>query len=419
MHMATLRWGTVVCGIVLCTSFVAAENWPRFRGPNGEGIARDTGVPVEWTADNGVLWKTVLPGVGHSSPIVWGDRIFVQSATASERMLLCLRAGDGKILWTHTVTGTKAHTHDKNTLASSTPAADGKHVYAVFWDGEGLDLCALDFEGKPVWKRALGSFKSQHGAGLSPMVVEDRVIVADDQDGSAVLLAFGARDGKPLWEAPRRPFRACYSTPFLLERRGQPAELIVGSTAGLTSYDPRSGKENWNWEWKFDAMALRTVASPVYANGFIVANSGDGSGARHAVAVQINGAGKSAKPVLAWENKKKREFPYVPSMLAWGDYVYYVADNGVAACLELKTGKQVWRKRLDSDMTASPVLIDGKIYAVSEAGDVHVFAAAPTFVPLGSSSVGEQVSATPAVADNRLYIRGDTHLFCIGKRAEK
>ena len=162
-------------------------------------------------------------------------------------------------------------------------------------------------------------------------------------------------------------------------------------------------------------MALRTVASPVHGQNFILANSGDGTGPRHTVAVRLEGSGKETKPTLAWQNK--RDFPYVPCLLLQDDFVYSVTDSGIAGCHELKTGKEVWRERLDCSVTASPILIDGKVYAVSDGGDVYVFEAAPSFKLLGKSSIAESVSASPAVADNRLFIRGDKHLFCIGKRA--
>ena len=411
--MAPTRIGLLLASIVSLVPSVSAENWPRFRGPNGEGIAKDKGVPVEWTERDGVAWKTALPGVGHSSPVIWGDRIFLQSAAANQRLLLCLRVGNGEISWTHAEKGNKAHINDKNSYASSTPATDGKRVFAVFWDGGEISLHAFDFDGKPLWKRALGAFKSQHGPGMSPMVFEDRVIVVNDQDGSATLLAFDVRDGTPAWQAPRPYYRACYSTPFVLERPKEPPELIVASTAGLTSYDPRTGKEYWSWAWKFDAMALRTVASPVHGQNIILANSGDGTGPRHTVAVKLDGSGKETKPTLAWQNK--RDFPYVPCLLVQDDFVYSVTDSGIAGCQELKTGKEVWRERLDCTVTASPILIDGKIYAVSDSGEVYVFEAAPSFKLLGKSGIGESVSASPAVADNRMFIRGDKHLFCIGK----
>jgi len=400
------------------SDMASASDWPRFRGPNGAGISTDKDVPIHWTEAN-ILWKTMIPGIGHSSPIVWGDHVFIQSADVSgkERFLICLSAGAGKIRWTKSVPSSKAHTHTRNTWASSTPATDGQQVYALFWDGQRIAIHAFDFQGNEVWKHELGSFTSQHGAGASLIVYEGKVYYLYDQDGDSALVALDAKTGKPAWEAQRKAFRACYSTPFILDNSVHGKELIAVSTAGITGYNPQTGKENWNWEWHFDRMPLRTVASPVFSQGLIFANSGDGGGDRHAVAVHPGGNGDSTSSNLAWENKKI--LPYVPSMLASEDYLFAVNDKGLALCYQAQTGKPVWTEHLANGFTASPVLIDGKVFAISEDGEVFVFPASQSFKRLAKNSVGEKVMATPAVANNRLFIRGQEHLFCIGKSANK
>lgn len=406
----------VALGALLALTGTAnAANWDRFRGPNGTGVASDRDVPVRWTAKDGVLWKAELPGVGHSSPVIWGDRIFLQSAAAngSARWLLCLDAKNGEILWKKEAPGRRARTHRLNSLASSTPATDGSRVYSVFWDGDDLHLAAFDFKGNEQWSRDLGKFRSQHGAGLSPIVHDGRVFLNNDQDGSAVLLAFDAATGRDLWKAPRQAYRTCYSTPLLHDNDGK-SELIVASTAGITSYDPSTGKENWVYHWKnFARMPLRTVSSPIIADGVVLSTGGDGSGDRHAIAVRLGGKGDVTDTNLAWEDRKA--FPYVPTPLARGPYVFTVNDQGFAACHVARTGKQVWRERLCGQVSSSPIMVDGKVYVVDERGDVYVFAAAPKFERLAKSSVGENVSASPAVANGHLYIRGAKHLFCIGK----
>jgi outer membrane protein assembly factor BamB len=238
------------------------------------------------------------------------------------------------------------------------------------------------------------------------------VFINNDQDGTAVLLALDAATGKTVWESPRKAFRACYSTPLVLENPGQPPELIVASTAGVTSYDPQTGSEKWSYTWTFDRETLRTVGSPVFAQGLIFVSSGNGGGDRHAIAVKAGGKGDVTSSALAWESK--RIFPYVPTMLTRGEHLYYVNDLGIAGCHVARTGATVWNERLGGNISASPIMVDGKIYVCSEEGEVNVFAAEPSFKLLAKNKMGEGIMATPAVADGRLYIRGKSHLYCIG-----
>jgi len=419
-----MRKNLIGCGtlLALCWALSAdfdasAANWSRFRGPNGDGTASDSGIPVEWSEQGGgILWKAPIPGAGNSSPIVWGDKIFLESAApdGKERMLLCLSTANGKKLWSKSISGTKGKIHNKSSQASATPATDGERVYCAFWDGSKVSLQAYDFTGKALWQRDLGSFKSQHGHGSSPIVYGDLVYYNHDQDGDAKIIALDAKKGTEVWSKSRKAFRACYSTPLVHENNAGP-ELIVASTAGMTSYNPKDGKENWTFNWDFGGgMALRTVGSPIVSNGLALATSGDGSGARGMIAVKLGGKGDISKTGLAWENTKS--FPYVPTMLTLGEHIYFVNDGGIAACHEAKTGKEIWKERLSGAFSASPVLIDGKIYAPSEDGSVYVFAATPTYKLLARNTIGGRLMATPAVADNRLYIRSEKELICIGKK---
>jgi outer membrane protein assembly factor BamB len=416
---SSLIYASLLAGLFLSCQLASADNWPRFRGPNGSGIARDKDIPVRFDEKHGILWKVPAGGLGNSSPVVWDNYVFLQSATPNgkQRMLACFDATTGKTLWTRTAPGVMAHTHELNTLASSTPATDGQIVVTTFWDGKEITLVAWDFQGKQLWERNLGSFKGQHGAGASPIFYGDKIFLANDQDGVATLVALHKKTGEVAWSAPREAFRACYSAPFVLEKPRAAPELIVISTTSLRSYEPDTGSVNWSWHWKFTGkMPLRTTGSPIYANNMIFACSGDGYGPRHMVAVKLHGSGSEARPELAWENQK--DFPYVPCLLSRGKHLYFVNDRGFAGCFVAATGKQVWLERLAADdkFISSPVLIDGKIYAASVAGDVYVLAAETKYQLLGKSSLGERFRASPAVANGRLYLRGENHLFCIGKK---
>ncbi len=420
MSLVNLRH--VIMGLLPLLGFLvepaAAADWARFRGPNGTGLAADKDIPVKFEAQN-ILWKMPIPGVGNCSPIIWKDRLFLQTSTldGKERMLLCLDTATGKTLWSKSIPGKKAHTHVKNTLASATPTTDGETVFIPFWDGDGVTMTAFNFQGQQLWTHNLGPWTSQHGPGHSPILFQDKVIYVNDMDGLATLFALDKKTGKTIWQVPREAYRSSYCTPFLLEWPGAAPELIVTSTTSVDSYNPADGSNNWKWHWKFTGkMPLRAIASPIVIDGILFVQSGDGGGDRHACGIQLHGPASQAKPTTVWENRK--DFPYVSCLLHHKGYAFFVNDRGFASCIQPRTGAKIWFERLGDavNITSSPVLIDGKIYVASEEGDVYVWAADAKFQLLAKNSLGERFRASPAVADNRLYLRGQHHLFCIGKR---
>lgn len=388
---------------------VAGADWPRFRGPNGTGTVDDPRLTTSWGAGD-IVHRVVVPGRGNSSPIIASGRLYLQSAgdDGNGRMLLCYDPRSLELKWKAELPGRPSRTHAKNTLASNTPAADDKRVVSLFWDGERLHLDAFTHEGQKLWHVPLGPYASQHGSGHSPVLYDGRVYVNFDQDGKAEVLCFDAADGKKLWSAERRPFRACYSTP-MIRSVGDRAELVVASTAGITGYEPATGKVLWNWDWPFDTKPLRNVGSPLVGPSWVLALSGDGDGSRHLVAVAP--PTDQQPPRLLWE--KKRGTPYVPCALARGDYIYWVNDNGFAGCVKASTGEIVYDERLTSGVTASPILLNGYIVAIDERGNVFSYPAQPRFSRPRRLALNETVYASPAVADGRLYIRGEKHLFVI------
>lgn len=423
---------TLLCLAVLTLAAnVRADNWERFRGPNGNGISTDKTIPLKFSATENVRWKTKLDGTGNSSPIISGDRIFIHlaSADATQRSLVCFDAKDGKELWRRSIPGTKVKFRFDSSHASATPAADGQAVYVPFWNGKDVILTAYDFKGEKLWDRNLGEFVSQHGAGASPIVYKNLVIFSIDKDAfrdttkktgpvanPSTLYAFDKKTGKTVWEAPREAIRACYTAPFLLEKPGQAPELIVTSSTAITSYEPETGKSKWYFTWTWANDPLRTIAGTSYINGTLVACSGDGSGERQMVGVALKGTGKDIRPEQAWNALKAKESPYVPAPIVQGNHLYFVNDLGMAGCLEGKSGKRLYYERLTTaKIYASPIMIDGKIYAACENGDVNVYAAEPSFKVLAQNSIGESIMATPAVANGALYIRTVGHLVCIGK----
>jgi len=425
MKLKQLYFSTLIAAFGFGATLANSADWPRFRGPNGTGIAEDKNIPVKWS-EKDFLWKIELPGKGHSSPIVSKGKIFLESSSddLKERYLVCIDAKSGKIDWSKPVVGGQARTHQKNSPASSTPAADGEKIYAIFWDGHDLLLTAYDYEGNQKWKQGMGSFRSDHGAGMSPVLVGDKVIVNIDQGdgkspGRADLRAFSAKTGEPVWSKKREPERACYSTPFLLEKSDAGPDLIVASSGGVTAYDPKDGREIWHFVWKFDKNRLRTVASPIFHQGMIYAVAGDGGGDRNMVALKSEGKGEVTSKNLVWQ--KKKGTPYVPTPVAKDGLIFWVTDKeSLAVCADAKTGKEIWNERLGGgdEISASPVMVAGKIYAINEKGLVFVFAASKEFELLAKNDLQERVFATPAVADGRMYVRGAKHLFCIGAAAD-
>ncbi len=399
--------------LALAFTLSQAADWPRFRGPNGSGTVEG---PLPAIDPVKPLWKVKLPGgKGVGSPIIVDGKVYLQSATADgkTRTLTAMNAADGKTLWTKEVPGDKGKTHAKNSLASGTPACDGTQLYCAWWDGSGVSLTAHDLTGKEKWQASLGGYVSQHGPGFSPMVHDGLVFVNVDDDQHAELIAFDAKTGAKKWIAPRKHVRACYTTPFLLERTGKAAELILGTTTAITSYEPATGKVNWEYPivWPKGEMPLRVIGHPVYAGGLLVVYCGDGGGSRYMAAIDPD----KKTPAKVWELKK--ETPYVPCLLVKSDRLFWIGDKGIATCAEAKTGKAAWAERVfDGDVTASPILVGDKILMISEKGDVAVLKADDKFEEPTKVSLGEAVYASPAIADGRVYIRGVNTLFCFGKK---
>lgn len=410
-----------ICVAILLSTFSNAADWSRFRGENGSGATAEV-IPIKWNKET-TRWSVELPGVGNGSPIAVKNKVYLQSANSNgtERYLVCIDALTGKKDWVTTLKGNAAHIHQKNSLASSTPACDGERVYCFFWDGKGVALHAFNLAGRELWKKELGGYKSQHGPGSSPMVVKGHVIVNYDQDELAEIVAFDGKTGKKGWSASRKAFRACYSTPFIRLRDGK-EEVVVASTAGLTGYDPDSGAVTWNWDWKFDGMALRTVGSPMISDQLIVAISGDGNGARHTVVVDPESSGKG--PEMKWE--KKKDTPYVPGPVVNKDHLFWVTDAGIAMCVELKTGKEIWKERVFSKAVSASLIMtqsqskEPLVLGISESGQAVFFKASPEgYERVSENELKDSVFATPAVSNNKLFIRTGSKLICIENKSIK
>ena len=391
-----------------------AQEWTRFRGPNGIGTSDSKGIPTTWT-EKDFRWRVAIPGESHSNPVFWGDQIFLESALgdAKERLILCLKKEDGSELWSRKVALSKNPKHNLNSFASSTPAVDKDRVYALFADTEKYLVKAWDHAGKELWTVNLGPFDSQHGLGTSPVVYEDHLIVTNDQDGDSFIVALDVKTGKTVWKCPRRGVKqnTAYGTPMILERKGQPTQILTTSNAhGISALDAKTGA----MLWEAHVFDKRAVSSPVVVGDLVFGTCGSGGGGNYVAAVRLGGKGDVTSSNLAYTVKGAA--PYVPTMVSSGERLYWIDDTGVASSIEPATGRIVWKERVSDKVSfyGSPVMIDGKIYQVSSKGEMFVLAASDDFKVLARNPMGEGSHSTPCVDGDRLYLKTFTHLVCLG-----
>jgi len=411
-----------VVALVFAESAALAQEWTRFRGPNGSGESETTTIPASWT-EKDLNWKVELPGQGHSSPVLWGDKIFLLSADPENatRYVLCLSAADGSTIWRRDYPGVTHKLHLKSSYASCTPACDARQVYVAWSDPEHTRLFAFDHAGNEKWSIDLGPWVSQHGFGTSPMLYDDLVILTVSQEPSknpadprepkeSFIVAVEQSGGKIRWKTPLKVDTACYTVPCLRKNDAGEEELISLSTVeGIFALDPRTGRQNWAAPGVF---TMRTVSSPVLAAGMIFGSTGAGAGGHYVVALK-----PGPSPSIAYEIKEQA--PYVPTPVTKGDLMFLWADkSGVVACTSAATGKQIWQKRVGGAYYGgSPVRAGDKLFIVDESGTVYCLAASDQFKELGRTELGEASRSTPAIAGGRLYIRTISHLYSVGGKS--
>jgi outer membrane protein assembly factor BamB len=402
----------VAAGLFVALPSGSAENWPAWRGPRLDGTSRETEFPVHWSATSNVVWKTELPGAGHASPIVWEDRVFTVAALADNqaRVLVCLDRKTGRILWQPVViTSLLERKHSLNSHASSTPATDGELVYVAFLDHSEMVASAYDFDGRQRWLVRPGKFSSMHGFCSSPILYKDKVILNGDHDGDSYLVALDRSTGRTLWKVPRENQTRSYCVPLIRELAGR-TQMILSGDKCVASYDPDNGGRHWI----IDGPTEQFVASVVYNEGADLLFVTGGYPDHHILAVKPDGTGNITKSdKIVW--RTNRGVAYVPSPIAEGDYFLVVSDSGVAHCFEARSGKLMWQERL-GEHHASLVSAGGLVYFLNDRGVMNVVRPGPQFVRVAQNEIGEKTFASPAISRGRVYLRGDTHLFCIGAR---
>jgi outer membrane protein assembly factor BamB len=427
------------------TSAIASQ-WPSFRGPQASGLAEGTPAPQEWNIETGknILWKTPVPGLGHSSPVIWGDKAFITTSIPSEGkpqlriglygdiapvdeamphewLVICFNKDNGEILWQQKAAQgiPKIKRHPKSSHANPTPATDGKHLVTLF-GAEGL-FC-YDLDGELLWVKDLGMLDSgffevpaaQWGFGSSPVIHEDRLIVQSDVQQNSFIAAFELKSGKELWRASRDDVPT-WSTPTVFTHNGK-TQIAVNGFRHAGGYDFQTGQEIWRLSGNGDIP----VPTPIVAHDLIFLTSAHGPLAPiHAVKVTAVGdinlaRGQSRSEHVAWSHPRRGNYMQTPIVV--GDYLYLCSDAGIVACYRATTGEEIYRERLGrggTGFTASPVSDGQKLYYTSEQGDVFMVQPGPKFNVIAEASLGEPAMATPAISDGTLFFRTQHHLIAI------
>jgi outer membrane protein assembly factor BamB len=421
-----------VFGIFLAAISAGAEQWPGFRGPTRQGISLERNLPLKWSASENVAWKTEIPGQGWSSPIVWGDRVFVTSTTDNETKcrVLCVDRKSGKILWNKEVfEQVPRRKEKKNSYATPTPVTDGQHVFAVFGDGS---VAALTVEGSLVWTNREVQFYSRHGLGASPLLHEGLLIMPYDGSNpigkpgnypqvsdeerlgwqipwdKAFIAALDAKTGKRVWTGKRGLSRIAHVSPILVPTDDE-AMLISGAGDRLQGFNPKTGELLWS----IYAQGEGVTPSPVVGAGMVFASSGFEKTTLRAVRLG-NATGDVTQTHIAWEQIKG--VPTQPSPIFVNPYLYAITDGGIATCYAPDNGEIIWQERVGGNHSASPVFGDGRIYFLAEDGETTAIGVGSQFKVLSKNPLKEKCQASMAVSQGHLYIRGEKHLYCIGPK---
>ena len=417
-----LRAALAVMVIAALAAHGLAEEWPAWRGPRGDGTSTETGVPARWSAAENIVWKAPIPGQGHSSPIVWGDRVFVTTCIESEekRVLLCFDRATGARLWERVVVTARFEKRNRlNSYASSTPATDGARVWVTFLDFPHVRVVCYDNDGNEVWRKTPGELHAVHGFCSSLIPYKDTVILNADQDAKlplrAYIVALDKATGEERWRIDRPNRVRSYTPPAIFEAAGKMQMVLSGSKC-VASYDPDTGKQHWI----IDGPTEQFCASLVYTDGVFMMTGGFPS--LHILGIRPDGTGNVTDTHVAWHLRDRKIVSYVPSPIARGKYFYVISDGavtstGLATCLEAKTGKKMWSERLGKHHSASPVLAEGRLYFLDDAGVMHVLKAGPEFEVIARNDLGEECRASPAVSRGQIIIRGAENLYCIGAAA--
>ena len=391
--------------LFLLLLLVSTSDWPQFRGPTGQGVSDEQGLPLTWSETKNVRWKVAIPGRGWSSPVVQGDRIWLTTATEEGKSLRAISVdrNTGAIVQNVEVFRLKSAklANPKNSLASPTPIVEGERVYVHFG---AFGTACITQSGEIVWKTKLEYDNGQHGTGGSPVLYEDLLIISCDGNDVQFVVALDKLTGKVRWKKSREGYQA-YTTPLIVELAGSPQVISPGAFRAI-SYDPRNGKELWQVTY---GEGFSNVPRPVYGDGLVFICTGFQEPSL--LAVRVDGKGDVTKSKVQW--KLDRGVPLTPSPLLVGSELYMVTDNGIVTCVDAKTGKEYWRARVGGNHSASPIYADGRIYFLNEDGESVVLAPGQQLKHLATNQLDGRTLASMAVSNGSIFIRSDTHRYRI------
>ena len=406
----------LVLWLITC-DVIRGENWPRFRGPSGQGISSETDLPVTWSKDENIKWTSDLPGQGWSSPIVFKDHIFLTAATEEgvSCRVICINRKDGSIAWSKEVHRQKPGPMRKqNSYATPTPVTDGKLVYSVFYDGT---VIAVDFSGNIVWKNNEVRFFSLHGLGASPILANGQIIMPFDGSSreetqvgwkvpweKAVILSLDADDGSVRWKGSRGKSRVGHVTPILVDDDKQ---LISAGGDRVQGFDPNTGERIWS----IYSQGEGVTPSPVVGDGLLYTSSGFEAPTLRAI--RLGGKGEVTNSHIAWE--QKNGVAALASLLYVKQYLYSISRDNILHCLDAATGDIVWRERLTGTYSASPIYADGRIYILSAEGETLVLRPGAKYDEIARNDISDTCNASMAISQGNFYIRSAKKLYCIGK----
>lgn len=400
-------------GLLLLSRRGDAEDWSRFRGPNGSGVSESKQIPTSWM-ENDYRWKVELPGVGHGSPVIRGEKLFVNCASedGTTRIVQCRSTKSGDLLWEKKFESTKHKTHKFNSYATSTPCVDDQRVYISWGTPQELAIIALTHDGELAWEaRNLGKVIGGHGFGTSPIIHNDLLIIANDTEKASSLLALNRKTGETVWEAERPGGRLNFATPCVYPRTDK-ADLLIFSAwpIGVTAINAETGEQVWEVATYDVNKGQRAVASPLVDNGLIFANCAFVNNPKHLVVLKPTQ--DSAEEVFRIDNSS---VPHIPSLLVYEGLLYAWADKGICTCYEVESGKKLWQQRIGGNYFSSPVCANGVIYCIDSDGNCVVIKAGREYEELNRIDLGEACRATPAIANDQMFIRTFSHLMAIGE----